>query len=44
MKDAPQHPFDLIDWLSGGPLAAHIDAFKHRHCNYVKNTSAQKQC
>jgi hypothetical protein len=33
MKDAPQHPFDLIDWLSGGPLAAHIDAFKHRRCN-----------
>jgi integrase/recombinase XerC len=42
MKEARQHPFDLIDWLGGGPLAAHADAFKHylTERGYAKNSLA----
>ena len=42
MEDARQHQFDSIDWLSGGPLAAHVDAFKHylTERRYAKNSFA----
>ncbi len=29
MEGVRQHQIDLIDWLSGGPLADHVDAFKY---------------
>ena len=43
MKDARQHPFELIDWLSGGPLATHVDAFKHylTERGYAKSSFAR---
>lgn len=42
MEDVRQHQFNSIDWLSGEPLAAHVDAFKHylTERGYAKNSFA----